>query len=98
MAGDRIGHRERDATMAGKSALVEAVAERTGLSKADVGRVLDEALAEIRRAVDGGETVALRGFGTFRLSERAARKGRNPRTGEEIDIPASRSLAFKASK
>ena len=84
--------------MAGKSALVEAVAERTGLSKADVGRVLDEALAEIRRAVDGGETVALRGFGTFRLSERAARKGRNPQTGEEIDIPASRSLAFKASK
>ncbi len=84
--------------MAGKSELVGAVAERTGLSKADVGKVLDEALAEIRRAVDGGETVALRGFGTFRLSERAARKGRNPRTGEEIDIPASRSLAFKASK
>jgi nucleoid DNA-binding protein len=60
--------------------------------------VLDEALAEIRRTVDGGETVALRGFGTFRISERSARKGRNPQTGEEIDIPASRSLAFKASK
>jgi nucleoid DNA-binding protein len=60
--------------------------------------VLDEALVEIRRAVDGGESVALRGFGTFRISERSARKGRNPRTGEELDIPASRSLAFKASK
>ena len=84
--------------MAGKTELVEKVAQGTGLSKADVGRVLDEALAEIRRAVDGGETVALRGFGTFRLSERSARKGRNPRTGEEIDIPASRNLAFKASK
>ena len=84
--------------MAGKLELVGVVAERTGLSKADVGRVLDEALAEIRRMVDGGETVALRGFGTFRLSERSARKGRNPRTGEELDIAASRSLAFKASK
>ncbi len=84
--------------MAGKTELVEKVAQGTGLSKADVGRVLDEALSEIRRAVDGGETVALRGFGTFRLSERSARKGRNPQTGEEIDIPASRSLAFKASK
>ena len=84
--------------MAGKTELVEKVAEGTGLSKTDVGKVLDEALAEIRRAVDGGETVALRGFGTFRISERSARKGRNPRTGEEIDIPASRSLAFKASK
>ncbi len=84
--------------MAGKLELVGVVAERTGLSKADVGKVLDEALAEIRRTVDGGETVALRGFGTFRLSERSARKGRNPQTGEEIDIPASRSLAFKVSK
>ena len=60
--------------------------------------MLDEALAEIRRTVDGGETVALRGFGTFRISERSARKGRNPQTGEEIDIPASRNLAFKVSK
>jgi nucleoid DNA-binding protein len=84
--------------MAGKTELVEKVAQGTGLSKADVGRVLDEALSEIRRAVDEGETVALRGFGTFRISERSARKGRNPQTGEEIDIPASRSLAFKASK
>ncbi len=84
--------------MAGKSELVGVVAERTGLFKADVGKVLDEAWAEIRRTVDGGETVALRGFGTFRLSERSARKGRNPQTGEEIDIPASRNLAFKASK
>jgi len=98
MSADRIGYRERVATMAGKSELVGVVAERTGLSKAEVARVLDEALAEIHRTVDGGETVALRGFGTFRLSERSARKGRNPRTGEEIDIAASRSLAFKASK
>ena len=80
------------AQMAGKSELVGVVAERTGLSRTDVGKVLDEALAEIRRSVDGGETVALRGFGTFRLSERSARKGRNPQTGEEIEIAASRSL------
>ncbi len=84
--------------MAGKTELLETVAQRTGLSKSDVGKVLDETFAEIRRIVDGGETVALRGFGTFRISERAARKGRNPQTGESIDIAASRSLAFKASK
>ncbi len=84
--------------MAGKTELIEIVAQRTGLSKSDVGKVLEETLAEIRRTVDGGETVALRGFGTFRISERAARKGRNPQTGEPIDIAASRSLAFKASK
>ncbi len=84
--------------MAGKTELIETVSQRTGLSKSDVGKVLDETFAEIRRTVDGGETVALRGFGTFRISERAARKGRNPQTGEPIDIAASRSLAFKASK
>lgn len=84
--------------MARKTELVDAVAESTKVSKADVGRVLDAATEEIARAVEGGETVALRGFGTFRLAERAARKGRNPRTGEDIDIPASRSLAFKASR
>ncbi len=98
MTDDRIGRRERDITMARKSELVGVVAEKTGLSKADVARALDDALAEIRRTVAGGETVALRGFGTFRLSERSARKGRNPRTGEEIEIAASQSLAFKASK
>ncbi len=84
--------------MAGKTELIETVAQRTGLSKSDVGKVIEETLAEIRLTVDGGETVALRGFGTFRISERAARKGRNPQTGEPIDIAASRSLAFKASK
>ncbi|MDP9353542.1 MAG: HU family DNA-binding protein [Chloroflexota bacterium] len=84
--------------MAGKTELIETVAQRTGLSKSDVGKVIEETFAEIRRTVDGGETVALRGFGTFRISERAARKGRNPQTGEPIDIAASRSLAFKASK
>lgn len=84
--------------MASKLELVERVAERTGLPKGDVARVLDELLVQIRETVDGSETVALRGFGTFRMSERAARKGRNPRTGEEIEIAASRSLVFKASK
>lgn len=84
--------------MAGKAELVECVAERTGLPKGDVARVLDELLVEIRRITEDGETVALRGFGTFRMGERAARKGRNPRTGEEIEIAASRSLAFKASR
>ncbi len=84
--------------MAGKTELIDHVAQRTGLSKADVSRVLDETLSQIRETVSTGESVALRGFGTFRMAERAARTGRNPRTGEPIEIAASRSLAFKPSK
>ncbi len=84
--------------MAGKTELIDHVAQRTGLSKSDVSRVLDETLSQIRETVSTGESVALRGFGTFRMAERAARTGRNPRTGEPIEIAASRSLAFKPSK
>ena len=84
--------------MAGKTELVDAVAQQTGVSKADVGRVLDAVTQEIARAVDGGETVSLRGFGTFRMSERAARKGRNPRTGEAVRIAASKNLKFTAAR
>ena len=84
--------------MAGKTELIDHVAQKTGLSKADVSRVLDETLSQIRETVSTGESVALRGFGTFRMAERAARTGRNPRTGEPIEIASSRSLAFKPSK
>ncbi|MDQ3929302.1 MAG: HU family DNA-binding protein [Chloroflexota bacterium] len=84
--------------MAGKTELIDHVAQRTGLSKADVSRVLDETLSQIRGTASTGESVALRDFGTFRMAQRAARTGRNPRTGEPIEIAASRSLAFKPSK
>lgn len=84
--------------MPGKSEIVERVAEKTSLRRSDVTKVLDETLNEIKSALDSGETVSLRGFGSFKVSERGARKGRNPRTGEEIDIPAGQRVSFKMSK
>jgi DNA-binding protein HU-beta len=84
--------------MAGKTEIVDRVAEGTGVPKADVSRVVDKMLEEVRSCLDGGESVALRGFGTFRVTETAARKGRNPATGQEMDIPAGRRVGFKASK
>jgi DNA-binding protein HU-beta len=84
--------------MAGKTEIVDRVAEGTGVPKADVSRVVDKMLEEVRSCLDGGESVALRGFGTFRVTETAARKGRNPATGHEMDIPAGRRIGFKASK
>ena len=84
--------------MPGKSDIVNTVAERTGLRKSDVARVLDESLNEIRSSLNSGESVNLRGFGSFRVSERAERQGRNPRTGEAITIPAGQRVSFKMSK
>lgn len=84
--------------MPGKSEIVERVAEKTNLRRSEVTKVLDETLNEIKSALDNGETVSLRGFGSFKVSERGARKGRNPRTGEEIDIPAGQRVSFKMSK
>ncbi len=84
--------------MPGKTEIIDAVSTRTGLRKAEVSRVLDETLSEIRSSLDTGEGVSLRGFGNFKVTETAARKGRNPQTGEEIDIPAGRRVGFKLSK
>ncbi len=84
--------------MAGKTEIVERVAEGTGVSRAEVSRVVDRMLEEVRSCLDDGESVTLRGFGTFRVTETTARKGRNPATGQEIDIPAGRRIGFKASK
>ncbi len=84
--------------MAGKTEIVDSVAERTGVRKADVSKVLDETLGAIKASLEQGEAVALRGFGTFRVTETAARKGRNPQTGAEMDIPAGRRVGFKMSK
>ena len=81
-----------------KSELVDAIAESAGLSKADAGRALDAEVDTITGALKSGDTVSLVGFGTFTVRDRAARTGRNPRTGETIQIKASKNPAFKAGK
>ena len=81
-----------------KSDLVDAIAESAGLSKADAGRALDGVVDAITGALKSGQSVSLVGFGTFTVRERAARTGRNPRTGETIQIKASKNPAFKAGK
>jgi DNA-binding protein HU-beta len=81
-----------------KSELIEAIAASAQLSKADAGRALEGFTAAITQALQAGDTVSLIGFGTFSVKERAARKGRNPKTGQEIDIAASKVPDFKAGK
>ena len=78
--------------------LIERVAVEHDVTKEHVRKILDSAFATIVGAVENGEDVALSGFGRFKLSSRAARQGRNPATGETIEIPASRQLTFAAAK
>lgn len=80
-----------------KSELINAIAA-AGLSKKDAGIALDAAVTAISEALAKGESVQLVGFGTFSVKERAAREGRNPRTGEIVRIAAAKSPAFKAGK
>lgn len=79
-----------------KVELVEAIAAKTGLTKADSSRALDAVIEEITEALVKGDKVPLVGFGTFGVSERAAREGRNPRTGETVKIAARKAVVFKA--
>jgi len=81
-----------------KSELVEAVASRTGSSKVAAQQHLDAVLDSISDAIGKGDTVQLVGFGSFGVADRAARTGRNPKTGEEIEIKASRTPKFSAGK
>lgn len=81
-----------------KNQFVAAVAEATEMSKADAARAVDSVLDCIADALKGGDEVRLVGFGTFSVSARAASEGRNPRTGEKINIPASKQPKFKAGK
>ena len=80
-----------------KGELIAKIAE-AGLSKKDAGLALDAAIAAISDALAKGESVQLIGFGTFGVKERAAREGRNPRTGEVVKIKASKVPTFKAGK
>ncbi|GAB3450298.1 HU family DNA-binding protein [Insolitispirillum peregrinum] len=81
-----------------KSDLVDAVAVESGLTKADAAKAVDALFDAITGALKQGEEVRLVGFGTFAVSERAARTGKNPRTGEEITIEASKQPKFKPGK
>lgn len=81
-----------------KSELIADLAERAELSKADAGRALEALIDAVKASLHKGEDVALVGFGTFTVRNRAERTGRNPRTNEEIKIPASKVPAFKAGK
>ena len=81
-----------------KAELVAAVAEKTALSKKDSEKAVNAAFEAITAALVNGDKVQLVGFGSFETKERNARIGRNPRTKDEIEIPASRVPAFKAGK
>ena len=81
-----------------KSELVSAVSEKTGLSKKDCEKAMSAAFDAITASLAAGERVQLVGFGTFVSKKRAARTGKNPRTGEKIKIAASTVAAFKAGK
>jgi len=81
-----------------KAELIDAVAEAADISKASATRALDGALDAITQSLKKGDTVTLVGFGTFSVRERAARTGRNPQTGESINIKASKVPGFKPGK
>ena len=81
-----------------KSDLINAIAEHANLTKADAGRALEGLLNSIETALKAGDPVALTGFGTFAVKERAERTGRNPQTGQEITIAAAKVPSFKPGK
>ncbi|MBF0505386.1 MAG: HU family DNA-binding protein [Nitrospirae bacterium] len=81
-----------------KADLIEKIASGTGISKADAGRALDATIDAVKFALKKGQKVTLVGFGTFSVVKRKARKGRNPRTGADIKIPAAKIPKFSAGK
>lgn len=81
-----------------KTELINAIADKADLSKADAGRALDALFEVVAKTLKKRDKVSLVGFGTFLIRERAARIGRNPKTGKELKIKASKSPSFKAGK
>jgi DNA-binding protein HU-beta len=81
-----------------KAEFTGTIAEASGLTKADAERAVEAMFDTIKKALSSGDSVSLVGFGTFVVRSRAARSGRNPRTGDEIKIPASKVPAFKPGK
>ncbi|MCQ9209882.1 HU family DNA-binding protein [Granulicatella seriolae] len=84
--------------MANKAELVDRIAKKTDFTKKDVTATVDALFEVIQEALQAGEKVQVIGFGNFEVRERAARKGRNPQSGEEIQIEASKVPAFKPGK
>ncbi len=81
-----------------KTELIDHISAKSDLSKADSARALDAFMDAVKTALQNDDTVTLVGFGSFSVSERAARSGRNPRTGETINIPAARVPRFRPGK
>ena len=81
-----------------KTELIQAVTEKAEVSKKEATKIVEATFESITEALQNGEKIQLIGFGTFEVRERAARKGRNPRTKGDIEIPASKVPAFKAGK
>ncbi len=81
-----------------KTELITAIAEKSGLTKKDAEKALAATVEVLTEALEQGDKVQLTGFGIFEAKERAAHTGRNPATGEAVEIPASRTPVFKASK
>ena len=81
-----------------KADIISSIADQAELSKADAGRALDALIEVVKKSLKKGDSVSLVGFGTFAVRKRAARTGRNPRTGATIKIKASKIPAFKAGK
>ncbi|MBJ7689159.1 MULTISPECIES: HU family DNA-binding protein [Weissella] len=81
-----------------KSDFISKVADKSELTKKDAGSAVDAFLAVIEESLVAGESVSFVGFGSFEVRDRAARKGRNPQTGEEIEIAAAKMPAFKPGK
>ena len=80
-----------------KTELIAAVAEKSGMAKVDAKKAVDAAIEALAGAMAAGDRVAIPGLGTFNVSERAARTGKNPRTGEQITIAAKKVVKFKPS-
>lgn len=81
-----------------KKELISLMAEKSSLTKANTEKALNAFIETVEESLSNGDSIQLIGFGTFLVKERAARKGRNPRTKEEIEIPATKAPAFKAGK
>jgi nucleoid DNA-binding protein len=80
-----------------KADLVEQVAEKTGLTRTDVAATVDAFLDAVKRALESGSNIEIRGFGTFKIKPRKARKARNPRTGDVVPVPDRKIPVFKPS-
>jgi nucleoid DNA-binding protein len=80
-----------------KADLVEEVSGKTGLTRTDVAVVVDAFLDAVKKSLENGNNIEIRGFGTFKIKQRKARKARNPRTGEEVPVPDRKVPVFKPS-